>query len=68
MAQKPKLQCPKGGIETSQEKIPFTHNLTDLPLRLRFFAHDQQASVVSAVSIGGTKVATFVPSLDQIQL
>lgn len=51
-----------------REKILFTHNLIDLPLRLWFFARDQQASVVRAVRIGGTKTATFVPSLDQIQL
>lgn len=42
VAQKPDLQCPEGGIEISQEKIPFTHNVTDLPLRLQIFARDRQ--------------------------
>lgn len=35
VAPNPQRQGPKGGIETSQEKIPFTHNLTHLPLCLQ---------------------------------
>lgn len=68
MAQKPKLQCPKGGIEISQEKNTVYTQLNRPALVPLVLSPQSAAVVVSAISIGGTTTATFVPSIYQIQI
>lgn len=68
MAQKSQLQCPKGGIEISQEKKYHLHT-TEQICPCAFSSLPVISSlVVTAISIGGTKVATFVLSIYQIQI